>query len=119
MSTQPQALPRPISPALGALVLDTLGLAAAIEWQAGRLRKCTGLRCELTVQDAAGVELPEVCAATLFDLYGETLANVARHPGASRVAIALTITAREVTMVVRDDGQGPGTTLRLGLPGSP
>jgi signal transduction histidine kinase len=118
MSTQPRALPRPISPALGAVLLDTLGLAAAIEWQAARLRKSTGVRCELTVNDAAGVELPEGCAATLLDLYGETLANAARHPGASRVAIALTITRQEVTMVVRDDGKGPGTTLRLGLPGS-
>jgi signal transduction histidine kinase len=115
MSTQPRVLPRPISPALGAVLLDTLGLAAAIEWQAARLRRCTGVRCELTVNDAAGVHLPEVCAATLLDLYGETLANAAAHPGASRVAVALTITRQEVTMVVRDDGRGPGTTLRLGL----
>ncbi len=118
MATEAQSSPRRISPALGALLLDTLGLAAAIEWQARRLRRRTGLRCDLTVNDLAGVQLPEVCAATLFELYGETLANAARHPGASRVAVALTITAREVTMVVRDDGKGPGTTLRLGLPGA-
>ena len=118
MSTPPRSLPRPISPALGAVLLDTLGLAAAIEWQAARLRRSTGVRCELTVKDAAGVELPEVCAATLLDLYGETLANAAAHPGASRVAVALTITRHEVTMVVRADGRGPGTTLRLGLPGA-
>ena len=118
MSTPPRSLPRPISAALGAVLLDTLGLAAAIEWQAARLRRSTGVRCELTVNDAAGVEVPEVCAATLLDLYGETLANAAAHPGASRVAVALTITRQEVTMVVRDDGRGPGTTLRLGLPGS-
>jgi signal transduction histidine kinase len=34
--------------------------------------------------------------------------NVARHAGASRVAIALTITPHEVTVVVRDNGIGLG-----------
>ena len=106
---------RRISTELGAVLLDTLGLAAAIEWHARWLQRCTGVRCELTVSDAAGIDLPEACAATIFGIYGETLSNVARHPGASRVAIALTITARQVTMVVRDNGSGPATTLRLGL----
>ena len=104
-----------ISPALAAVLLDTLGLAATLEWQGRRLARRTGVRCELTVNDAAGIDLPEGCAATILDIYGETLANVARHPGASRVAVALTITAREVMMVVRGDGSGPGTTFKLGL----
>jgi len=45
------------------------------------------------------------------------LSNIARHPGASRVAIALTITPRELTMAVRDDrsGQVAGTR-ELGTP---
>ena len=116
MSPRANANARRISTELGAVLLDTLGLAAAIEWHARRLQRCTGVRCELTVSDAAGIELPEACAATIFGIYDETLSNVARHPGASRVAIALTITAQQVTMVVRDNGSGPGTTLRLGLP---
>jgi signal transduction histidine kinase len=104
-----------ISPALAAVLLDTLGLAATLEWHGRRLERRTGVRCELTVNEAAGIDLPEGCAATILDIYGETLANVARHPGASRVAVALTITAREVMMVVRGDGSGPGTTFKLGL----
>ena len=104
-----------ISPELAAVLLDTLGLAATLEWHARRLERHTGVRCELTVNDAAGIDLPEGCAATILGIYGETLANAARHPGASRVAAALTITAHEVTLVMRDDGSGPGTTFRLGL----
>lgn len=62
----------------------------------------------LTVNDAAGFELPEDYAETIFDIYNEALSNVARHAAASRVAITLSITAHEVTMVVRDNGIGLG-----------
>jgi signal transduction histidine kinase len=106
---------RRISPELGSVVVDTLGLPAALEWHGGRLERRTGLRYELTLHDAAGFRLPEAWATTILQIYDETLANAARHRGASRVAISLTITAQEVTMVMRDDGAGPATTFRLGL----
>src|SRR5205085_3656743 len=83
-----------------------LGVAATIEWHVRQFQKCTGLLYELTVTDAAAFDLPEDYAATMFDIYNEALSNVARHAGASRVAIALTITPHEVTMVVRDNGIG-------------
>ncbi len=99
---------RRISAELGSVVLDTLGLPAAIEWHVRQFQQCTGVLYELTVSDAAGVDLPEKRAATIFDVYNEALSNVARHAAASRVAIALTITPHEVTMVVRDNGVGLG-----------
>ena len=97
---------RQISAELGSVLLDTLGLAATIEWHVRQFQKCTGVLYELTVTNAAAFDLPEDYAATMFDIYNEALSNVARHAGASRVAIALTITPHEVTMVVRDNGIG-------------
>jgi len=99
---------RHISAELGSVLLDTLGLGATIEWHVRQFQKCTGVLYELTVNDAAGFDLPEDYAATIFDIYNEALSNVARHAGASRVAIALTMTPHEVTMVVRDNGIGLG-----------
>jgi len=101
----PEQALRP-SAELGAVILDTLGLPAAIEWHLNRFRRSTGIPWDLQVHDAAGFDLPEGYAATVFDVYNETLNNIARHSGASRVAIALTITPREITMVVRDNGFG-------------
>jgi signal transduction histidine kinase len=98
--------PITVSTELGSVLLDTLGLAQAIEWHARKFQKCTGVVSELTVNDAAGFEPPEDCAATIFEIYNEALRNVARHAAASRVAIALTITPREVSMIVRDNGIG-------------
>ena len=91
---------------LGSVLLDTLGLAAAIEWHVRQFQKCTGILCELTVESAASFDLPEDYAATIYDIYNEALSNVARHAGASRVAIGLTMTPHEVTVVVSDNGVG-------------
>ena len=99
---------RQVSAELGSVLLDTLGLAATIEWHARQFQKCTGVLYELRVNHAAAFDLPEDYAATIFDVYNEALSNVARHAGASRVAIALTITPHEVTVVVSDNGIGLG-----------
>ena len=92
--------PRQISAELGSILLDTLGLPAAIEWHAHLFQKRTGVPCALTVDAASPVNLPEEYAATVFEFYNEALSNVARHAMASRVAVALTITPREATVKV-------------------
>jgi len=95
---------RNVAAELGALLLDTLGLAATMEWHLQQFQKCTGIPYELTVNNAAHVDLPDEYAATIFDVYSEALSNVARHTEANQVAIALTVTPDEVTLVVRDNG---------------
>ena len=97
---------RQISAELAAVLLDTLGLTATIEWHVHQYQKCTGILCELSVRSAAGFDLPEDYATAIFDTYNEALSNVARHAGASRVAIGLTVTPHEVTLVVSDNGIG-------------
>src|SRR4051794_2653051 len=97
---------RQVTAELGSILLGPLGLAATIEWHAHQFQKCTGIVCELTINDAAGSELPEDYAAAVFEAYNEALSNIARHAGASRVSIALTMSSRELTMAVRDDGIG-------------
>jgi len=116
---------RQLTAELGSILLGPLGLAATIEWHVHQFQKCTGILCELTVNAAAGSELPKDCATRVFEVYNEALSNIARHAAASRVAIALTITPRELTMAVRDDGNGVcqaagtrelGTAVTLSLP---
>ncbi|HEU5177327.1 MAG TPA: hypothetical protein VFU24_07720 [Burkholderiales bacterium] len=87
-----------ISAALGAFVLDTLGLTAALEWRTRRFQKLTGASCKLTLEPAAPVAMPQAYAETIFDVYNEALKNVAQHAMAGRVAVALTITSRDVTV---------------------
>lgn len=104
---------------LGSVLLDTLGLAETIEWHALQFQKRTGIPCELRVSNAASARLPEDYAAAIFEIYNDVLKNVACHAGARRLAIALTITSREVAVVVRDNGAGAqpaGATMSMSLP---
>lgn len=109
---------RQVSAELGSVLLDTLGLAATIEWHVRQFQKCTGILYDLTVSDAAGFDLPDGYAETMYDIYSQALSNVARHSGASRVAIALTISPIEVTLVVRDNGIGLGDAAPGAVEGS-
>lgn len=91
---------------LASVLLDKLGLAATIEWHLRQFQKCTGIVCDLTVNDASGFDLAEDDALAVFDIYNQALSNVARHAGASRVAVVLTITPQTVSMAVGDNGVG-------------
>ena len=89
MSAQtPPASPaiRQVAAELASILLDTLGLAATIEWHLQEFRKCTGILYELTIDDAAGLHLAEEYATAIFHIYHEALSNVARHARASKVA---------------------------------
>jgi signal transduction histidine kinase len=97
---------RQLSAELASVLLATLGLAATIEWHVRQFQNCTGIPCELTVNNAAGFNLAEDLAETIFDIYTEALSNVARHAAASHVAIVLSIMPHEVRLVVADNGVG-------------
>jgi len=84
------------------VLLDTQGVAATLEWYAREFQKCTGIFCGLTITDAAGFEMPGKYAAAIFDVYRESLHNVARHAHPSRIEIAVTIWPHEIAMIVRD-----------------
>ncbi len=66
--------------------------------------------------DSAVSRVTRLYAATLGDIFAETLQN-ARRAGATRVQVALTDTAGRMTVTVRDDGAGiadPAVLLSFG-----
>jgi len=86
-------------------VLDELGLVPALSWVADTTLRPQGIAVTI---DAAGLEgrLPGRLETTLFRIAQEAMSNVARHSGASHVAIELGATDTGASMVVRDDGGG-------------
>jgi len=86
-------------------VLDDLGLAAAIEWQAQDLADRTGIDCELCLSDE-DIVLDRDLATAIFRIFQETLTNIARHAEATRVCIELEDRASELVLIVRDNGKG-------------
>ena len=77
-----------ISSELRPSVLDDLGLAAAIEWQAREFEKRSGLDCDVHLPIREISASPSQATA-LFRIFQETLTNVARHANASQVDVQL------------------------------
>jgi hypothetical protein len=95
---------RRISADLRPLILDDLGLAAAAEWLVQNFTQRTGVHCELAV--ATDLELGEPHATGVFRVLQESLTNIARHSGATRVEVTLQAEDGHVVLHVRDNGKG-------------
>ena len=99
------AATRRISADLRPLMLDDLGLVPAVEWLTQSFSERTGIPCKLQVRPP-DIELAEPHASALYRILQESLTNVARHAGASRVDVTLERADGALLLSVRDDGQG-------------
>ena len=99
------AATRRISADLRPLVLDDLGLVAATQWLVEGFRQRHGIECTLLI-DPPGLELGDPHATAVFRIVQESLTNVARHAGASRVEVELRLGSDAIRVRVRDDGRG-------------
>lgn len=96
---------RVISWELRPSVLDSLGLVAAIEWQAQDFARRVGMRCNVDLPEEAINIAPDM-ATDLFRICQELLTNVSRHAQASRVDIILEVTDETIHLEVKDNGCG-------------
>jgi signal transduction histidine kinase len=86
-------------------VLDDLGLATAIEWQAHEFASRTGIECVLSVP-ATDLILEAEQATEFFRIFQECLTNVMRHAEAKSVRVSLRETDGDLILAVADDGKG-------------
>lgn len=86
-------------------VLDQLGLADAIEWQAQDFAARTGLALDLDIQ-CRGTSPVGGVASSVFRMLQEALTNIAKHAGATRVRLALRIEPDLIALDVSDNGRG-------------
>jgi len=96
---------RRIATELRPSLLDQLGLAAAIEWQGQEFGSRTGIKVTLELAPDVG-PIPDALGSSTFRILQESLTNVARHAGATRVTIRLRQTPASLTLDVSDDGCG-------------
>ena len=96
---------RRLASELRPVVLDQLGLPAAIEWLSRDFERRTGIECRVRAQ-LPDLTLPEEVSTGLFRILQEALTNVARHSGASCVDVTLDHAGRIVTLSVTDNGNG-------------
>jgi signal transduction histidine kinase len=109
------AATRRISADLRPLMLDDLGLLAALEWLAEETSRRHGFTIDLAV-DGASENLAEPLASQIYRIVQEGLTNAGRHAAAQRVRVALRTIGREVHLDLQDDGRGvtPGDLQKKG-----
>ncbi len=86
-------------------VLDDIGLAAAIEWQAGEFATRNDIQCLVSVPPV-DLHLDGDRATATFRIFQECMTNVIRHAQAKSVRVALVQEEENILMVVEDDGIG-------------
>jgi two-component system sensor kinase len=96
---------RRIAAELRPAILDDLGLAAAVEQVAADFERRASIACAAHVPDG-GADMDRRAALALYRILQEALTNVARHAGATRVDITLSVEDGTVALVVTDDGRG-------------
>jgi two-component system sensor histidine kinase UhpB len=104
---------RRISADLRPGLLDDLGLAAAIEWQAEDFETHAEVRCQADVRLTH--RPPDNVATALFRIVQESLTNVARHAQATTVVIRMTSEPDRWELTIADDGVGMVAPATAGL----
>jgi two-component system sensor histidine kinase UhpB len=82
-----------------------LGLVAALEWQAREFEKQAGVACLVRCANKE-IDLDPDHATALFRIFQEALTNIAKHAGATRVAVALRRQRQHLTLTITDNGRG-------------
>lgn len=96
---------RQMSAELRPVMLDDLGLRAAVEWLLEGFTERHGVASELqAAQTEFRLEKEQGTAA--FRIIQECLTNIARHAGASKVVVAMAMDDDELHLTVSDDGCG-------------
>ena len=107
---------RRISSELRPGMLDTLGLAAALEWEVQQFQARTGIPCRFKADAKLPSDLGRPVSIALYRILQEALTNVARHAHATEVTIHLHHSPAGLQLEVWDNGRG-ATPEQLHRPG--
>lgn len=90
---------------LSPLVLQELGLIAAVRKEAKDLAKSAGVKARVTVSPDFG-RMPTPLEAAFYRIVQEALHNVAKHANATTVSIEMRRENGSVHLLIEDDGVG-------------
>lgn len=86
-------------------VLDDLGVAAAIEWQAKEFQDRTAIKCRIDLVPD-DLTLDAQLTTAIFRIFQEVLTNTYRHANATQVKVSLKRGADKLILRIRDNGKG-------------
>jgi PAS domain S-box-containing protein len=87
-------------------ILDSLGLEAAVEWQAQEFESRTGIRCSVLKQSSDKPIFDKDVSIAAYRIVQEALTNVARHAHATEAHITYVADDERLFIEVQDNGVG-------------
>ncbi len=96
---------RQIANELRPILIDRLGLFAAIEWLIAEFKNKTGLDCHVHIYADQPV-IDKMVAINIFRICQEALTNVAKHANASEVDIRIEKNNKHLIIKIKDNGRG-------------
>ncbi|HEY5922479.1 MAG TPA: GAF domain-containing protein [Kofleriaceae bacterium] len=96
---------RRISAELRPGILDSIGLRAALEWQADEITKRSNIQCRVEAR-IGDLQLERSLATTVFRIFQEATTNVVRHAKATRIDVVLWLERGNLRLDIADDGVG-------------
>jgi signal transduction histidine kinase len=94
-----------IATELRPVILDSLGLPAAVEWQVEDFARRTRLICRTRAPHGTSA-LSRECATAVFRILQESLTNIARHAHATEIEVQWIEDPDIATLTVKDNGRG-------------
>ena len=95
---------RELSQLLRPTILDDFGLDASLRWLTERFAERTSIAVDYKSEFSG--RLPDETETHLFRIVQEALTNVARHSGATKVAIHLRAESDSIRLTLSDNGRG-------------
>jgi len=96
---------RDLAMGLRPAMLDDLGLGSAMQWQARKFAKLTGIPVNVNTAGLPAT-LPEAVRTAVYRVVQEALTNAARHSRATSIEVSVEVRGGELVAVIRDDGSG-------------
>ena len=94
-----------IATELRPIILDSLGLPAAVEWQVEDFARRTGLTARTRAPQEESI-LSRECATAVFRILQESLTNIARYARATVIEVQFAEDSVDATLTVTDNGCG-------------
>jgi len=85
-------------------ILDDLGIAAALEWQASEFEKLAEIKCGFS-SNPKDIVLDTERSTAIFRIFQEALTNIIRHANATKAKASLRKETGRIVLRVRDNGK--------------
>jgi signal transduction histidine kinase len=105
MAVQALNTVRDLAMGLRPSILDDLGLAPALEWQAREFSRRSGVPVTVDIQGNV-VNVSDLHSTCIYRIVQEALTNCAKHAQAGAIEVRLKGDVDELSLIVRDNGIG-------------